>query len=303
MIIPWQFDWKRLGDFPVTLGLCAVNILLFYLFFSSFVRPSQNSEIMTDERIAQTAIQYLYWKDPGSFSRRLGSMNTKELSTLGFEALRDIAFLGSLKEIKPWGNLVQFEDWKKVILDFRDQQEISPDHRFGLSHSSRYGLSWITYQFSHVNEMHLLTNLVFLFSLGVLIEGLFGGLALMLLYFFGGLVGGYFYLSLSAVSSIPVVGASASVSAIMAFVAISYGQKSLSYFVIPWKNFYGILYAPAYWIIPLYLIGDLASLLSYSPEWAGSVAHSAHLGGACFGLFMGLVAVLPSRLNPKTESY
>ena len=102
-------------------------------------------------------------------------------------------------------------------------------------------------------------------------------------------MGGYFFMNMESSGLIPMVGASASVTALMGFVAAGSLKKNIEffYFLSPFPGFYGRIFLSPLWIIPLFLISDITEMLSDPPGWGSGVAHSAHLGGAFAGLILG----------------
>lgn len=121
-------------------------------------------------------------------------------------------------------------------------------------------------------------------------EVLVGSWALLFIYLLGGLAGGWGFLFLDPQGTVPMVGASASISALLAFYCFAELRTRVRfvYFVSPIPGHWGPIYLPTLLIIPLFLVSDLANLWS-TPEGLGSgVAYAAHLGGAVAGAFIAL---------------
>jgi membrane associated rhomboid family serine protease len=91
---------------------------------------------------------------------------------------------------------------------------------------------------------------------------------------------------MSGLSSSPLVGASAAVSGLMALVAMGswLNKERLRYFfmLLPMRPYFGFAYLPAWLVLVVYSLPDVSGYLGSSNEF-GSVAYSAHLGGAAFG--------------------
>lgn len=143
----------------------------------------------------------------------------------------------------------------------------------------------LTYAFLHdtFSIWHILGNMMGLFFIGRLIEPLLGKQQFFVLYFSGAVIGGlaYMFSHFNDVSS--VVGASAAVSALLAFFCLRYPEQPITlllFFIIPltvrpkWV-FWGFLGISTY----LFLFSEL-------PPSSGSsgIAHSAHLGGFLTGV-------------------
>lgn len=137
--------------------------------------------------------------------------------------------------------------------------------------------TFITYSFIHGNIMHLFSNMLVLFFAGKMLEGFLGKKRILSTYIIGGLAGAIFYLIshnifplLLEKGDIPMIGASASVFAILTALAI---------------------YVPNY---EVFLFGAFKVKLKYlAAIWIGldvlnigsndGIAHFAHLGGAIWG--------------------
>ncbi len=128
----------------------------------------------------------------------------------------------------------------------------------------------ITSMFVHVGFWHIFANMLTLYFFGRYVNMLVGEGKFLVLYFLGGLLGGVFYLLMSAPFSI-AIGASGAIFAVAG--ALTVMSPRLRVFIIP-------IPVP----IPLWIavIGGFL-ILSFMPL----VAWQAHLGGLVFGLVMG----------------
>ena len=142
-----------------------------------------------------------------------------------------------------------------------------------------------TYAFLHSTSSiwHILLNMLVLFSFGRTVETLLGKQQFLVLYFSSAIIGGLTYLFFHLNDASTVVGASAAVSAVVAFFCLRFYERPITfllYFVIPvtikpkWL-FWGFL------AISTYLLFS-SELSAISANRAG-VAHSAHLGGLLTG--------------------
>lgn len=142
----------------------------------------------------------------------------------------------------------------------------------------------VTYNFLHVDFWHILGNMLWLFFLGRVFLMFIDQKKFFANYILGGLSGAALYIlafnifpvfSDAAANSIPALGASASVTAIVIGIAVYKPDYSI--------NFFGILPIKLKWIAVFFIIYDLISIPGNN---AGG--HIAHLGGAGFGLFFAL---------------
>ena len=138
-----------------------------------------------------------------------------------------------------------------------------------------------TYAFLHSsNIMHIIGNMLGLFYIGRILEPLLGKQAFLLLYFGGTLAGGLAYLIFHPGGFIPVVGASAAVSAILAFFCLQFPERQITlllFFIIP-------LSMRPKWLFWGFLGFTIFSLLLSELPGSSNIAHSAHLGGFLVGI-------------------
>jgi membrane associated rhomboid family serine protease len=137
-----------------------------------------------------------------------------------------------------------------------------------------------TYMFMHAGVFHILFNMLWLYWMGQIFEEYLGNKRTIGLYLFGGLAGGLLFIacynlipaftSINAAAGPPLVGASASVMAIIVATA-----TLLPNYTIPL-----ILIGPVKlkWIALFYIVIDFLGIAG-----ANAGGEIAHLGGALFG--------------------
>ncbi len=138
--------------------------------------------------------------------------------------------------------------------------------------------SLITYFFLHMNFMHILWNMLFLYWFGKIVNDNIGNNAVISLYILGGIIGGLFYMALyniipfysDRLSDSLMLGASAGVFSVVV------GSATL----LPNYTFYLLLLGPVR-IKYIALFYVLLSFLDVTGNNAGG--EIAHLGGAFIG--------------------
>ncbi|UYL09584.1 rhomboid family intramembrane serine protease [Bdellovibrio sp. SKB1291214] len=300
MIIPCPENLREFRRFPLTITLTALNIFIFVLIFSGSSNDLSNNRLFELEGMTLTGrLYYQYLQElpaetlaeTPKWVQQISTSNSDQLAILGAYALRDSHFLLNGDAGKYHGDQVQIATWREDFKKFRTDYKDQLMFRFGLSSIEKGPLSWITYQFSHSNWMHLFSNLMFLVVIGAAVEALVGSTALLAIYVLGGITGGLGFLMSQGSGVVPMVGASASVSALLAFYCVAQVKARIRYlyFISPMPEHYGSIYLPTLMIIPLFLVADLANLLA-APEGLGTgVAYAAHLGGSLFGM-LGAIA-------------
>lgn len=312
MILPQTEPLHQTHRYPLTGTLLLLNIFIYFVFFSGHVEHAVEPKILSrasTEITGRLYTQYLQTLPPSEkkmrpvWTAKLATDSAENMETLGAFALRDGPFLTAAADETFTGDQVAIATWKKDLADFighYDQDRVSG---FGLSHAHLASWSWITYQFSHAGLAHLFSNMIFLVVVGTAVETLTGGLTLLMVYVLGGIVGGAAFLQVSGNAIVPMVGASASISALLAFYLVIETRRRIRYvyFVSPFPGHYGFIYLPTLLLAPLFLLVDFTSLISSPEGLGGSVAYSAHAGGTIFGLVAGLFARYVLKLAPLKE--
>jgi membrane associated rhomboid family serine protease len=110
-------------------------------------------------------------------------------------------------------------------------------------------------------------------------------------YLLSGLLGAFVFTRLTGLTASPLVGASASISGLGALTAFHLRRERIPFFylIFPQPGYMGLASFPAWTILLLFTIPDLAGYLS-SVSDVSSVAYAAHLGGGlCGALLAGLL--------------
>jgi len=136
-----------------------------------------------------------------------------------------------------------------------------------------------TYMFLHSTDsghiIHIVINMLFVYWFGTELDRMLGRGRFLTLYLGGGLAGGIAYAVTQYFVGMknPAIGASAAVMAILVVYALYFPDRTVYlFFSIPMK-------------VKWFVAGVIAIDLAYSTTaYADGVAHTAHLGGALFGL-------------------
>ncbi len=133
---------------------------------------------------------------------------------------------------------------------------------------------FITSMFLHGDIMHILFNGYALFLFGSILERKVTSKDYLIIFFLGGLVGGFSYfltILLGIIPPIPALGASGAIYAILGAVAMLLPDLRIFVWFIPMK----MKHAAILWIV-------LEFMGAFNP--ASGIASAAHLGGLLFGL-------------------
>ncbi len=204
---------------------------------------------------------------------------------LGYLSLRDSKFFPYEEWYAKQGDLVKYEFWKSIQKirnkSFFEKILLS----YGINYDSFAETTVFTYMFLHASTGHLIANLLFLLLFGVAVEKRFGSIMFLSLFLLGGVMGAFFYFSLNGLSMVSLIGASGSVSALVAFYSfyLLHEKTSFFYFLLPFEGYFGFISLPAVGIVIWWALYELANHYSSAGIY-GSVAHSAHLGGFTLGV-------------------
>lgn len=312
MILPCPENPQSWNRRPITWMLVFLNIAVFLIFFAD-APVSPTMDLVKDKNLETAGRAFLQMIPAQSEDVRrktpdwvfeVSASRSVDLQLIGYYAIRQNFFLDGVGRFPFHGDEIALGDLRKAVAVFQDKFPEDRLHRFGLSPSRDRSFAWLTYQFSHIGFLHLASNLVFLVFIGWAIEGLFGGTVLLILYLMGGFAGGAFFLGLFPGSYIPMVGASGSVSALIAFYALAEPKWRIRYYYLlfPAPGLNGFIYLPTLLILPLYLLADATGLIASPDGLMTGVAYSAHLGGAAFGAIAALLVRGLSLVKMKRAS-
>ena len=136
---------------------------------------------------------------------------------------------------------------------------------------------FVTYIFLHEGFFHLLSNVIWLYMIGSILQDLVGDKAIKRLFYWGGFVGAVFYqlyfAFASHVHAIPLIGASGGVSAVVIGTAIFAPNYRLFLF--------GLIEVELKWIAAIKVILDISGAMGTFNVGG----YFCHLGGIAFSIF------------------
>lgn len=135
------------------------------------------------------------------------------------------------------------------------------------------GALWqpLTSMFLHGGLLHLLMNMIALWSIGSLLEFQLGGKKFFGLYMVSGLAGALFVVLFQAGSYVPTVGASGAIAGLLGALAVLHPRTLLLFFIFPVKARTAALF-----------LGTISLLLAvFDP--GSQISHLGHLGGLVGG--------------------
>ncbi len=146
----------------------------------------------------------------------------------------------------------------------------------------------LTSMFLHAGWFHLLGNMLYLWIFGDNIEDRLGHLRYLLFYLAGGVFAAFAHYFTNPYSTIPTVGASGAIAAVLGAYLVIYPQSRI-YTFIPIGFFARLTLVPAVVVLTLWFIMQLFSGVgSLGLGDQVGTAYWAHIGGFVFGLLIGL---------------
>jgi membrane associated rhomboid family serine protease len=154
----------------------------------------------------------------------------------------------------------------------------------------------VTAMFMHAGWLHILGNMVFLWAFGPAIEDAMGRFRYLAFYLTGGVAAMLAQVAGSPGSTVPCLGASGAIAAVMGAFIVIYPRDRIRTFV--WiLIFIRVTYIPAVVLIGVWFLFQLLNVVgSVATVETGGVAYLAHVGGFLFG-------VVTARLWKRRTAY
>ncbi len=144
--------------------------------------------------------------------------------------------------------------------------------------------------FLHANILHIAGNMLFLAVFGPTVEDRMGRLRYLAFYLLGGLAALALQIAVAPNSTLPTLGASGAIAAVLGAYVLFYPRARVLTVVIL-IFFFTIVEVPAWAMLAAWLAFDgILGALGVSTPFGGGagVAYYAHIGGFAFGLFVAL---------------
>ena len=162
------------------------------------------------------------------------------------------------------------------------------------------GHHWITIltaMFMHGSWLHIIGNMIFLWAFGPEIEDALNPFRYTVFYLLGGLVATLAQVLANPHSTVPNLGASGAIAAVMGAFLVLYPRDRIRSLLII-LIFVRVTFIPAALLIGVWFLIQLFNAGSVATVQTGGVAYLAHVGGFIFGAVFGRLLVDPAR-NPQ----
>jgi membrane associated rhomboid family serine protease len=150
-----------------------------------------------------------------------------------------------------------------------------------------HGQGWLaplTAMFLHGSVMHIAGNMMFLAPFAPIVEDAMGRGPFLAFYLLGGLAATAAQVSLDPASTVPLLGASGAIAAVMGAFLVTYPGDRIK--VLWFFGFFAhVSHVPAFVLIGVWLVIQILNQTGAVVEAdAGGIAYAAHVGGAAFGI-------------------
>jgi membrane associated rhomboid family serine protease len=148
------------------------------------------------------------------------------------------------------------------------------------------GHRWVTIltaMFMHASWSHIIGNMIFLWAFSPEIEDAMGPLRYIVFYLGGGLVATLAQLVAIPNSTVPNLGASGAIAAVMGAFLVTYPRdriRTVLFILIFWR----VTFIPACVLIGFWFLTQLFHAGAVANVQTGGVAYLAHVGGFLFGV-------------------
>ena len=149
--------------------------------------------------------------------------------------------------------------------------------------AGRHLITILTSMFMHGSWSHIIGNMVFLWAFGPEMEDLMTPRRYLVFYLLGGLAATAAQVAADPSSTVPNLGASGAIAAVMGAFIVTYPHDRIRSLLVIFI-FVRMTYIPAVLLIGVWFLLQLLNLGAVAPQQAsGGVAYAAHVGGFIFG--------------------
>lgn len=148
--------------------------------------------------------------------------------------------------------------------------------------SGHQWITLITSMFLHGSWSHIIGNMIFLWAFGPEIEDAMGRWRYLVFYFVGGLVAMIAQVAADSHSTLPNLGASGAIAAVMGAFLVTFPRDRIRSILIIFV-FARITFIPAALLIGFWFLSQVFDAGTVADVQTGGVAYVAHIGGFIFG--------------------
>ncbi len=165
--------------------------------------------------------------------------------------------------------------------------------------AGRHLITILTALFMHASWSHILGNMVFLWAFGPEIEDAMNPWRYATFYLAGGIVSMLAQVGVDPGSTVPNLGASGAIAAVMGAFLVTYPRDRIrTLLVFGW--FVRVAFIPAALLIGFWFVIQLLSFGAVADVQSGGVAYTAHIAGVVFGVAAARLFEGPRRAGDRS---
>ena len=153
----------------------------------------------------------------------------------------------------------------------------------------------LTSMFMHGSWLHIIGNMVFLWAFGPEVEDAMGPARYLVFYLAGGVAAMLAQVAASPHSTVPTLGASGAIAAVMGAFLVTYPRDEIRSLLVIFI-FVRTTFIPAAVLIGIWFLMQLLNAGEVATVQTGGVAYLAHVGGLIFGAATARLFESPQRL-------
>jgi len=161
--------------------------------------------------------------------------------------------------------------------------------------SGHHVITILTAMFMHASWSHIIGNMIFLWAFAPEIEDAMGQGRYLVFYTVGGLVAMLAQIVADPHSTVPNLGASGAIAAVMGGFMVTYPRDRIRAVLFIFI-FFRVTFIPAALLIGFWFVTQLFSAGSVANAQTGGVAYLAHIGGFIFGAVTARLFENPRRM-------
>jgi membrane associated rhomboid family serine protease len=150
--------------------------------------------------------------------------------------------------------------------------------------SGHHWITILTAMFMHGSWSHIIGNMIFLWAFGPEIEDAMNPLRYSIFYLAGGILAMLAQIAIDPSSTVPNLGASGAIAAVMGAFLVTYPRDEIRSLLIIFV-FVRVTFIPAALLIGVWFLTQLWNAGTIATVQSGGVAYVAHIGGVLFGVF------------------
>jgi len=161
--------------------------------------------------------------------------------------------------------------------------------------AGRHLVTILTAMFMHGSWSHIIGNMVFFWAFGPEIEDAMTPRRFLIFYLVGGLAAMLAQIAFDPGSTIPLLGASGAIAAVMGAFLVTYPSDRIRT-VLFFGIFFRVTFIPAVLLIGFWFLMQLLSFGTITDVKSGGVAYLAHIAGIIYGAVTARLFESPNRL-------